>query len=269
MSAFDNNGVNRIKKIGIIGGSGFADLKFFDKEKTEEVITPYGKPSSALAQGVISDQQIVFIARHGNDHTILPHRVNYRGNLWALKQAEVTCVIAIATVGGIGMDCHPGTIVVPDQILDYTHSREHTFSPVDGSLFHIDFTQPYCESLRRVLIVSADGQNIEVLDRGTYAATQGPRFESAAEINRLDKDGADIVGMTGMPETSLAREIGLCYATLAVVVNYAAGRSGTQISVDEIRQAYQQATEKVQAILSSAISRLQDFECEVPQVITP
>ena len=261
--------MNRFVKIGIIGGSGFADLKFLKKEKTEELITPFGKPSSALAQGAIGDQQIVFVARHGNDHTILPHQVNYRANLWAFKQTEVTCVIAIATVGGIGTDYHPGTIVVPDQILDYTHSREHTFSPVEGKLFHIDFTQPYCESLRSVLIDSADEQNIEVIDGGTYAATQGPRFESAAEINRLEKDGAHIVGMTGMPETSLAREIGLCYATLAVVVNYAAGISGTQISVEEIRQAYQQATEKVQAILSAAIPRLQDFECEVPPVITP
>ena len=257
------------KKIGIIGGSGFADLQFFSKEKTEEVNTPYGKPSSALTQGAIGDQQIAFLARHGNDHTILPHLINYRANLWALKQAKVDCVIAIATVGGIGTDCHPGVIVVPNQIIDYTYSREHTFSPLKGDLFHIDFTQPYCESLREILVDSAGERNIDVLDRGTYAATQGPRFESAAEIHRLEKDGAHVVGMTGMPETSLAREIGLCYATLAVVVNYAAGRSGTQISVDEIQQAYHQATEKVQAILSTAIPNLQGFECEVPAVIRP
>ena len=261
--------MNRSRRIGIIGGSGFADPQFFTKEKTEEVVTPYGNPSSTLASGTVSGQQTTFIARHGNDHTILPHLVNYRANLWALKQAQVDCVIAIATVGGIGADCRPGTIVVPDQILDYTHSREQTFAPIDEDLFHIDFTHPYCDSLREVLIDSARAQEVDVRIKGTYAATQGPRFESAAEIKRLERDGAHIVGMTGMPETSLAREIGLCYATLALVVNYAAGRSGARIGVDEIRQAYQQATGNVYAILSAAVPRLQSFECEVPPVIRP
>ena len=260
---------NVTRKIGIIGGSGFAELTAFEKIRSEQVNTPYGLASSALTIGELNGQEVAFIARHGADHSILPHQINYRANLWALKQSGADAVIAIATVGGIGKQCRPGSIVIPDQILDYTHSREHTFAQLDGVLFHIDFTQPYCEALRAVLLQCAGELGIDTITSGTYASTQGPRFESTAEVDRLRRDGADIVGMTGMPETSLARELGLCYATLALVVNYAAGRSGSQINVDEIRQAQQRGSTKVGRILYQAVLKLRGFKFEVPPLIKP
>jgi len=258
-----------LPKIGVIGGSGFTAFDGFDNPQPVQCATPYGSPSSDLIFGSVDGQEAVFIARHGRDHDILPHRINYRANLWALKQAGVDTVVALATVGGIGAEFGPGIIVIPDQILDYTHAREHTFSPLNGKLFHIDFTRPYCDHLRARLIECADAADIAVAPAGTYAATQGPRFESAAEIDRLDRDGADVVGMTGMPETSLAREAGLCYATIALVVNRAAGRSGDRISVQEIKQTQGSAAVDVRRILLAAIPALRDFECRVPPAITP
>lgn len=255
--------------IGIIGGSGFADLAIFKSGMVERVDTRYGPPSSPLTFGTIQGHHVVFVARHGPGHTLPPHEINYRANLWALKQTGVSVVIAIATVGGIGGECHPGCILIPDQILDYTHSRQHTFSPLDGKVFHIDFTEPYCDALRQVVISSATAAEVDVIAGATYAATQGPRFESAAEIDRLERDGAHIVGMTGMPEACLARELGMCYATIALVVNYAAGRAGTQINIEEIQYAYKQATANVNEVLANVVPALQQFDCTVPPVITP
>jgi len=187
--------------------------------------TPYGKLSSPLAVGTMAGRQVIFLARHGEGHAIPPHEVNYRANIWALRAQEVKTVVAVATVGGIRADLEPGTLVVPDQIIDYTHGRKATFFGTDKrGARHIDFTHPYCEDLRGLLLEAAAEANIPALAGGTYAATQGPRLETAAEIDRLERDGADMVGMTGMPEAVLARELGLCYATLAVVVNHAAGR---------------------------------------------
>ncbi len=256
-------------KIGIIGGSGFSFFDSFEATRQEKVETPYGSPSSALTEGKVGGENVVVIFRHGEGHSILPHAVNYRANLWALRQAGAEAVIALATVGGIGRQCHPGTIVIPDQILDYTHSREHTFSPLDGELFHIDFTEPYCSQLRQIMVECAERLDTAVIPSGTYAATQGPRFESAAEIRKFEKDGAHIVGMTGMPEAALAREIRICYASIALVVNYAAGRSGNRISVEEIREAYDQATRKVHTLLAGVIADMTGFKCSVPPVITP
>lgn len=255
--------------IGVIGGSGFTNLHGFELQQTDEINTPYGKPSSAITRGRINGREVVFIARHGSDHSIAPHQINYRANLWALKHSGVEVVIATATVGGIDKECRPGAILVPDQILDYTYSRQHTFSPLNGDLFHIDFTQPYCGSLRSLIIQSAAELGVGIVHPATYAATQGPRFESAAEVTRLERDGAHIVGMTGMPETSLAREIGLCYAALALVVNYAAGRYSAQIDVNEIRHAYQQSADQVHNILSATVSKLGNFECHLPPMIRP
>lgn len=235
----------------------------------QDVSTPYGQPSSPLTMGTIGSQEVVFVARHGSNHSILPHDINYRANLWALREAGADVVIAVATVGGIAEDCAPGTIVIPDQVLDYTHSRQSSFAPLDGEIFHIDFTEPYCHELRRAIIECADRLGITVIKRGTYVATQGPRFESAAEIQKFAADGAHVVGMTGMPETSLAREIGICYATVALVVNRAAGQSGDRISAEEITDAQKKTSAVVQRMLSDIVPGLEGFSCQVPPRISP
>lgn len=261
--------IRALARIGVIGGSAFSFVDSVDGVQEHEVDTPFGPPSSGLKIAEVGGEQIALLARHGNEHSILPHAINYRANMWALKSAGVDTVVALATVGGIGAERSPGTIVLPNQMLDYTHSREHTFSPLDGKLIHIEFTEPYCEKLRGELLLSANDAGIEVQDSGTYAATQGPRFESAAEIRKFGRDGGDIVGMTGMPEACLAREIGICYATIALVVNYAAGIGGNTISVDEIKQAHGLGMRNVNQLLTRVLPRLGNFECQVPPAITP
>ena len=238
--------------LAIIGGSGFANLPGFVLERREVARTPYGEPSSALAFGTLAGQPVVFLARHGYGHTIPPHQVNYRANIWALQACGVKKVLALATVGGIRADLAPGVLMVPDQIIDYTHGRPATFFTLgDRGVHHIDFTLPYSTELRKACIKAAVRAGEPIVDGGVYAATQGPRLETAAEINRLERDGADVVGMTGMPEAVLAKEIGLAYAALAIVVNCAAGRgaSGDGIVMDDIAAVMQQAAAKVQRIL--------------------
>lgn len=222
-------------KIGIIGGSGLTSLKALQINRREVVHTPYGEPSGPYSHGFFDGIEVVFLPRHGAGHSIAPHCVNYRANIWGLKELGVESVIAMAAVGGITDKMPPGSLCIPDQIIDYTYSRKQTFFDDDYSpVTHIDFTHPYCEELRQKLIAAANKAGIPVEQSGTYGATQGPRLESAAEINRMEKDGCDMVGMTGMPETALAREAGLCYASCAVSVNWAAGRNGSVITMEEI-----------------------------------
>jgi len=238
--------------LGIIGGSSFAQLANLQVRQRQVVRTPYGDPSGALTFGTIHDREVVFIARHGYGHTIPPHRVNYRANIWALHHAKARYVVSLAAVGGIRADLAPGALAVPDQLIDYTHDREATFfSGADRSVVHIDFTHPYCEELRQRLLRAAHDAGEPVFAGGTYAATQGPRLETVAEINRLERDGADMVGMTGMPEAALARELGLCYAALAIVVNHAAGRASSApgIQLTEINDLSRQLLARVHRIL--------------------
>lgn len=238
--------------LAIIGGSGFAQLPGFELERREVARTPYGEPSSALSFGKIGGSAVVLLARHGYGHTIPPHEINYRANIWALHSSGVKKVVGLATVGGIRADLAPGVIMVPDQIIDYTYGRPGTFFTVqDRGVHHVDFTLPYSQALRLALIEAGKRAAEPLVDGGVYAATQGPRLETAAEINRLERDGADIVGMTGMPEAVLAREIGLEYAALAIVVNHAAGRgaSGTAIPMAEIADVMQRSAGRVQKIL--------------------
>jgi len=217
----------------IIGGSGLAKLSALEVPRRRVMRTPYGEPSGALTFGALAGHEVVFLARHGYAHTIAPHEINYRANLWALKELQVEGVFALASVGGIRDDLGPGTLVVPDQILDYTHSRAATFFEGSGSaVTHVDFTQPYAPSMRARLLRAASIVGDYVADGGVYACTQGPRLETAAEINRLQRDGADLVGMTGMPEAVLARELDLPYAALAVVVNHAAGRGNSRDRIE-------------------------------------
>jgi 5'-deoxy-5'-methylthioadenosine phosphorylase len=243
--------------LAIIGGSGLTQLANLQVVRREIMRTPYGDPSGAITLGTIRGQSVAFLARHGYGHTIPPHKVNYRANMWALAQHEVEYVVAVASVGGIRPDLGPGTLAIPDQIIDYTHGRDFTyFHGTDRSVVHIDFTNPYCEALRQRLLQAANLAGEPLLAGGTYAATQGPRLESAAEIDRLERDGADMVGMTGMPEAALARELGLCYAAIAVVVNYAAGRgdSVNGIKLAEINAVSRAALARVHKIIDYVVT---------------
>lgn len=237
-------------KLAIIGGTGLTSLKNLQLEQREVVHTPYGEPSGPLVHGKLGETDVVFLPRHGSGHTIPPHRINYRANLWALKEQGVTQVIAVNAVGGIRADMGPGTLVVPNQIIDYTCGRSNTYFE-DGleSVVHIDFTAPYCQELRTILIDSAQSAGVEVIDGGTYAATQGPRLETAAEIQRLQRDGCDLVGMTGMPEAALARELELCYAAFAVVANWGAGKVEGEITMEAIEACLGEGMQKVRSSL--------------------
>lgn len=242
--------------LAIIGGTGMAQLECLEISRRQVITTPYGEPSGPLTFGKINNNTVVFLARHGHGHTIPPHEVNYRANLWALQSLNLSRVIAVASVGGIRADLTPGTIAIPDQIIDYTYGRRYTyFDNVDRGVTYIDFTEPYCQLARKRLLEAAQRANEKVIDGGVYGATQGPRLETAAEINRLERDGVDMVGMTGMPEAALARELGLCYATIAVVANYAAGRktSAHAISLEDAHAVLEKAMVGVRNILESVV----------------
>ena len=244
--------------IAIIGGSGLTQLANLEITRRQIVRTPYGEPSGPLTFGRMANADVVFLARHGYGHTLAPHEINYRANLWALREAGATQVVAVCTVGGIAGDLGAGTIVVPDQIIDYTWGRPSTyFEGSEQPVTHIDFTEPYDESLRREAIASAREAGIPVIGRGPYAATQGPRLETKAEIDRLERDGATMVGMTGMPEAALARELGLPYAHLAVVVNPAAGRgaSARAVALDGIANVIEESMAKVRMIVAKLVER--------------
>ncbi len=243
--------------IAIIGGTGLTTLKNLAITDRQIVQTPYGEPSGPLTRGVLNGKEIVFLARHGYGHTIPPHKVNYRANLWTLREAGVSKIIAVAAVGGIRADLAPASLIVPDQIIDYTWSRTNTYFEEGLShVTHIDFTEPYCDELRQALLAAAKGAGIAIADKGTYGATQGPRLETAAEVNRLERDGCDIVGMTGMPEAALARELGLCYATCAVIANQAAGRGPAQITMADIEHNLTLGMDKVRSLLERVIPTL-------------
>lgn len=223
--------------LAIIGGTGLSQLTALENPRFEEVQTPYGNPSAKFAIGTIQNKEVVFLARHGNPHAIPPHKINYRANIWALKQLGVENIIAVAAVGGITPQMTPASLAIPDQIIDYTYSREHTFfDGADGNVTHIDFTYPYCQKLRAGLITAAASANLHVSPIGTYGCKQGPRLETAAEIARMERDGCDLVGMTGMPEASLAKELGLNYAALAVMANWGAGKTAGEITMAEIEE---------------------------------
>lgn len=237
--------------IGIIGGTGLSQLEGFNILERKRCDTPFGEPSSELNFGDFNGQKMAFLTRHGNPHKIPPHMINYRANLSAFKQEGVTQVIAVNAVGGIHSDLGPTTIAIPDQIIDYTHGRESTI--YDGryidTVDHIDFSFPYTESLRQELIQAVHAVGLGCLKSSTYGATQGPRLETAAEIKRMQQDGCDMVGMTGMPEAGLARELGLEYACLALSVNWAAGLTNQIITMKEIEESVLLGMDKVHLIL--------------------
>ena len=241
--------------LAIIGGTGLTMLANLTITCQEDVHTPYGDPSGPVTHGSLRDHKVLFLARHGYRHTVPPHLINYRANLWALKESGATHIIAIGAVGGIRADMAPGELAVPDQIIDYTWGREHTFfGPGLTEFTHIDFTRPYCQELRSLLLGAGDEAGIAVRRDGTYGATQGPRLESAAEIDRMERDGCHMVGMTGMPEAALAREIGMCYAHCAVVANWAAGRESETIDMRDIDRNLTRGMEKLRRLLEKIVT---------------
>lgn len=241
----------------IIGGSGLETMPALDILKRLDVTTPWGQPSTSVVRGRVHGADILFLSRHGAGHLIPPHRINYRANVAALQELGATHLIAFNAVGGINQRFVPGDLVLPDQIIDYTWGREHTFADSgEVPLLHVDFTYPYDRDLRQLLINAAGASNCQLHANGVYGATQGPRLESAAEIVRLARDGCDLVGMTGMPEAALAREKQLPYVSLCLVVNPAAGLGDGEISMADIDAVMAAHMPRAMALLSAACVRL-------------
>jgi len=242
------------RKLAIIGGSGLDSLSELEATHHEAARTPWGEPSGPIVHGSLGDTPVAFLARHGQNHTIAPHKVNYRANLWALKEAGAERIVAVAAVGGIDPRYSDRRIAIPDQIIDYTWSRGHTFFGDDPDrVVHVDFTEPYCPELRGLLVRAARDAGIDVLEGGTYGVTQGPRFETAAEIERMARDGCHMVGMTGMPEAALARELALPYAHCAVIVNPAAGRGDGEVRMADIEANLKSGMAKARLLLRSLV----------------
>lgn len=252
--------------LGIIGGTGLTKLTNLEITRRQVARTPYGEPSGALTFGRMCGTEVVFLARHGYGHTIPPHEVNYRANLWALKDFGVDRIVSVATVGGIRAELPAGSLVVPHQLIDYTWGRPHTFV-VSGEkpVTHVDFTEPYCSAMRRDILRAAEIKQIAIRDGGIYAVAQGPRLETAAEIDRFERDGCDMVGMTGMPEAYLARELGICYAAIGVVVNDAAGRGASRngIREEDILRVLDDLMSRVRALLEELVVLQQPESCQV------
>ena len=244
--------------IAVIGGTGLNQLPGLKHVAEHSPDTPYGSCSHAVVEGSFDGQTVFFLPRHGTPHRIPPHQINYRANLWALSELGVRELIAVNAVGGIQEVMQPGDLVFPDQIIDYTWGREHTYSDGAGSeLAHVDFTHPYDRDLRMLLVEAAAevAGDTRYFSTGTYAATQGPRLESAAEIKRLRQDGCDLVGMTGMPEAGLARELNLAYACICMVVNPAAGLSETLITLEAMEGILRRNAAVISEILVAALRR--------------
>ena len=242
-------------KLAIIGGTGLTQLRDLIIIKRDKLSTPYGSPSADFITGELNQKEVIFLARHGCPHTIAPHQINYRANIWGLKQLGVEQIVAVAAVGGITEEMVPAHIAIPDQIIDYSHGRRHTFFEDENyPVTHIDFTYPYSQKLRSALISAAAKANINISPIGTYGCTQGPRLETAAEIKRMEKDGCDLVGMTGMPEAALAKELAMDYAAISVIANWAAGKSAGEITMAEIEQHLHLGMVNIAELLKSFIA---------------
>jgi 5'-methylthioinosine phosphorylase len=243
--------------IGIIGGTGLEQLDELQARREIAIETPYGRPSAPICAGELAGVPVAFLSRHGRGHALPPHRINYRANLLALQEARVRRIVAVAAVGGITTGMRPGRLVFPSQLIDYTWGREHTYADGrDRPVLHVDFTDPYCERTRQVLVQAASRGGVDAACDGVYGATQGPRLETAAEITRMERDGCDVVGMTGMPEAALARELAIPYACCAVVANWAAGRGHGAITMAAIEAALSGGMEEVVKVLALALPEL-------------
>lgn len=246
------------KSVAIIGGSGLYDLlgeiTLIDKINLD---TPYGEISSDISLGEYEGNKIAFISRHGEKHTIAPHQVNYRANIWALNKLGFKNVISVNAVGSINSKFTPQSMAIPDQIIDYTHSRVTTFcEDASEPVVHIDFTVPFTQSLREIIIKSAHQLKIEMLQQGVYGCTQGPRLETAAEIKKYQNDGCDMIGMTAMPEAALARELELNYASIAISANWAAGIQDECLSLQEILNNLESGMAQVKTLMLQTFKNL-------------
>jgi 5'-methylthioinosine phosphorylase len=247
--------------LAVIGGTGTGQLPGFEIEEEVLLPTPWGDASHPALRGRLEGRPLWFLPRHGQPHSLPPHAINYRANLWLLKEVGVESVLSINAVGGMTAELVTGSLMVPNQVIDYTWGRQHTI--YDGSLSadgfiggleHIDFSDPYAAGLRQSILSAAASAGVGCVDGGTYCATQGPRLESAAEIIRLRRDGGDVVGMTGMPETALARELALEYASLCVVVNPAAGLTDEEITLVAMKEVLERAAEQVSAVITQLLA---------------
>jgi len=240
--------------LAIIGGTGLTKIDELTITGQEQVKTPFGEPSANYVFGELNGRRLIFLARHGNPHRIPPHKINYRANIWGLKHLGASEIIAVAAVGGITEEMALAHIAIPDQIIDYSYGREHTFFADDlEHVTHIDFTEPYSPVLRQRIIDAARQSSIAVSGKGTYGCTQGPRLETVAEIKRMKQDGCDLVGMTGMPEAALARELGLAYANISVVANWGAGIVAGEITMAEIEKNLEVGMNKAIALLKATV----------------
>jgi len=243
-----------MSKLAIIGGTGLSQMNGLKIADTQPIDTPYGKPSADYIHGEVNGKEVIFLARHGNPHNIPPHKINYRANIWGLKHLGVTEIIAVAAVGGITSEMTPAHIAIPDQIIDYSYGREHTFFADNlEQVTHIDFTYPYNKRIRDTLIQLANKHDLTISPTATYGCTQGPRLESAAEITRMERDGCDLVGMTGMPEAALAKELEISYAGISIVANWAAGKSAGEITMAEIERHLKNGMSGVEQLLAAYI----------------
>lgn len=234
--------------IGIIAGSGIQELGCENIIATKRVETPYGNPSDLYRVCNILGKEVIFLPRHGIPHHIPPHKINYRANLWGFRYLGVREIISINAVGGLNEGLRPGDIVLPDQVIDLTHGREDTFFDKE-EVVHIDFTEPFCDSLRELLWCAGEKAGIHLIRSGTYICTNGPRLETKAEIRYFSRIGADIVGMTLMPEASLARELEICFASISVITNYAAGISKNKLTTTEVVETMRASIEKIRTLL--------------------
>jgi 5'-methylthioinosine phosphorylase len=239
-----------MQRLGLIGGTGLD--QWDTTSRSHAVNSAFGRPSADLEEFQLADLQVFFLPRHGNRHEFPPHAVNYRANIDAFRQLGVAGIIAVNAVGGISSANRPGMLTIPDQLIDYTWGREHTFSSGAGeALLHVEFARPFDGGLRRGLVKAAEIAGVNVLNGGCIGVTQGPRLETVAEVRRLQKDGCDMVGMTTMPEAALAREAGLEYASLCINANWAAGLENTPVTMEAIEATLKQAMVGVRRLLGT------------------
>lgn len=252
-----------MSKIGVIGGSGLYEIQGFTLIKKKKLSTPFGNPSEQYLLGEINGAEVIFLPRHGKHHDIPPHMINYRANIWGFKKLGVDRILSISAVGGIKKGLTPGDIVILDQVLDMTKNRKSTFYDGKEGIFHIDFTEPYCPELRKLLLKAGKATGLRLKNGSTYVAVEGPRLETASEIKSFGILGGDVVGMTGMPEASLARELEICYAGISVVANYAAGISKKKLTVAEVMEAMKETTDNLKSLLKKTFSLIPEArKCE-------